>query len=165
MSEPEAEFVAFFAATWPRLFRTIYAVAGDRQLTEDALQTAFAQAWAKWPRVSAASDRVAYLRRMAVNAALSRHRRAASRRETSVPALPETAAPDDEWLDRDATWQAVRALPPRQRAVVVLRYYENLTEREIADVLGCHRGTVKSQASAALATLRATLGDAEGSRR
>ncbi|MGH3507316.1 MAG: sigma-70 family RNA polymerase sigma factor, partial [Nocardioidaceae bacterium] len=81
------------------------------------------------------------------------------------PVLPETPAPDEGVVDRDATWRAVRALPPRQRAVVVLRYYEGLSEREIADVLGCRPGTVKSQASAALATLRAALGEAEGSRR
>jgi len=165
MSDPETEFVAFFAATWPRLFRTTYAVAGDRELTEDALQTAFAQAWSQWSRVSAAEDRVAYVRRMAVNAALARHRRPASRRETTVSAVPETPTPADDRLGRDATWQAVRALPARQRAVVVLRYYEDLSEREIAQVLGCRPGTVKSQASAALATLRTTLGETEGSRR
>lgn len=167
MNDREDEFVAFFAASWPRLFRTVYAVAGDRQLTEDALQTAFAQAWSKWSRVSEADDRVAYVRRMAVNAALNRHRRASSRRETSVSAVPDSTAPppDDDWLARDATWQAVCALPPRQRAVVVLRYYESLSEREIAEVLGCRPGTVKSQAAAALATLRTTLGETEGSRR
>lgn len=164
MAEHEAEFVAFYAATWPRLFRTVYGVAGDRQLTEDALQTAFAQAWSRWSKISAADDRLAYLRRMAVNAALARHRRAATRRETSVPDVPDAPAAEGDWPERDATWQAVRALPPRQRAVVVLRYYEGLSEREIAEVLGCRPGTVKSQASAALATLRTTLA-AEGSRR
>jgi RNA polymerase sigma-70 factor (sigma-E family) len=164
VAEQEAEFVAFYAATWPRLFRTVYGVAGDRQLTEDALQTAYAQAWSRWSRVSAADDRIAYLRRMAINAALARHRKASSRRESSVPAVPDAPAPDDDRLERDATWQAVRALPPRQRAVVVLRYYEGLSEREIAEVLGCRPGTVKSQASAALATLRTTL-ETEGSRR
>ena len=78
MRGPEAEFAAFFTATWPRLFRTTYAVAGDRQRTEDALQTAFAQAWSRWSRVSGADDPVAYVRRMAVNAALARYRSAAS---------------------------------------------------------------------------------------
>ena len=165
MRGPEAEFAAFFTATWPRLFRTTYAVAGDRQRTEDALQTAFAQAWSRWSRVSGTDDPVAYVRRMAVNAALARHRSAASRREVSLPVVPETPAPDERVVDRDATGLAVRGLPPRQRAVVVLRYYEGLSEREIADVLGCRPGTVKSQASAALATLRAALGEAEGSRR
>jgi len=165
MGDRDAEFAAFFAASWPRLFRTTYAIAGDRQRTEDALQTAFAQAWASWPKVAAADDRIAYVRRMATNAALSRHRRSSSRRERVVAVLPENAqssreaqsSPEDAFLSNDETWQAVRALPPRQRAVVVLRYYEDLTEREIADVLGCRPGTVKSQASAALASLRARL--------
>ena len=165
MSGAESEFVAFYVATWPRLFRTTYAVAGDRQRTEDALQAAFAQAWSRWSRVSAAGDPVAYVRRMAVNAALARHRRAYSRRELSVPVLPETPTPEGSQVDRDATWGAILALPPRQRAVVVLRYYEDLSEREIASVLGCRPGTVKSQAAAALAALRDALGDAEGSRR
>jgi len=161
MDDREAEYAAFFAASWPRLFRTTYAIAGDRQLTEDALQTAFAQAWAAWPKVSAANDRLAYVRRMAINAALSRHRRASSRRESVVAVLPETEQPsrEDAFLSGDQTWQAVQELPPRQRAVVVLRYYEDLTEQEIAEVLGCRPGTVKSQASAALASLRSALGD------
>ena len=161
MEDRDADYAAFFAASWPRLFRTTYAIAGDRQRTEDALQTAFAQAWASWPKVAAANDRIAYVRRMAVNAALSRHRRASSRRETVVAVLPETVQPsgEDALLSGDETWQAVQGLPPRQRAVVVLRYYEDLSEREIADVLGCRPGTVKSQASAALASLRSRLGD------
>lgn len=161
MDDREAEFAAFFAASWPRLFRTTYAIAGDRQRTEDALQTAFAQAWSAWAKVAAADDRLAYVRRMAINAALSRHRKASSRREAVVAVLPETAQPsgEDALLTSDETWQAVRALAPRQRAVVVLRYYEDLSEQEIADVLGCRPGTVKSQASAALASLRDRLGD------
>jgi RNA polymerase sigma-70 factor (sigma-E family) len=161
MDDREAEYAAFFAASWARLFRTTYAVAGDRQLTEDALQTAFAHAWASWTKVAAADDRLAYVRRMAINAALSRHRRSSSRRERAVAVVPDAARPsgEDAFLSSDETWQAVQALPPRQRAVVVLRYYEDLTEQEIADVLGCRPGTVKSQASAALASLRGRLGD------
>ena len=164
MSERE-EFTAFYVASWARLFRTTYAVAGDRQRTEDALQVAFAQAWSRWSRVSAADDPTAYVRRMAINAALSGHRRAWTRRETTVPDVPDSPAPDAGLLEHHATWHAVSALPPRQRAVVVLRYYEGLSEREIADVLGCRPGTVKSQASAALASLRTALGENEGSRR
>jgi RNA polymerase sigma-70 factor (sigma-E family) len=157
----EAEYAAFYAATWPRLFRTTYAVAGDRQLTEDALQTAFAHAWSTWARVAAADDRLAYVRRMAINAALARHRKASSRRESVLAVLPDApqSSGEDAFLASDATWRAVLQLPPRQRAVVVLRYYEDLSEQEIADVLGCRPGTVKSQASAALASLRKRLGE------
>jgi RNA polymerase sigma-70 factor (sigma-E family) len=158
---PAPDFAQFYAATWPRLLRTTYAVAGDRQRAEDALQTAFAQAYASWGRVSRAQDPLAYVRKMAVNAALAQHRRAFTRRECGGEP-PERAVPpaDDAVLARDEVWLAVRALPPRQRAIVVLRYYEDLSERQIADVLRCRPGTVKSQAAAALASLRARLGEA-----
>lgn len=161
----EVEFSALFASAWPRLFRATYAVAGDRQLAEDALQSAFAKAWASWPKVAAAEDRLAYLRRMAINEALARHRRSWVRREVVTATPPDDQLPDptSALSGGAATWQAVTALPPRQRAVVVLRYYEDLTEREIADILGCRPGTVKSQAAAALATLRVRLADPEGS--
>jgi len=162
------DFASFYVAARPTLLRTTYAVTGDRQLAEDAVQVAFAKAYAWWPRVTRADDPTAYVRRIAINAALGHGRRAFFRRETSVDRLPERAAdPGLDALERDEVWRAVRALPPRQRAVVVLRYYEDLSERQIADTLGCRPGTVKSQASAALATLRARLSDnaPEGDRR
>ncbi len=155
----DAQFAEFFGATWPRLFRTTYAVAGDRLLAEDALQSAFAKAYTSWQRVQAAQHPEAYVRRMAVNEVLSTLRRPWFRAERSTgvpdeirhPALP---SPEGRTVDREAVWKAVTALPPRQRAVVVLRYYEDLSEAEIAEVLGCSRGTVKSTASSALANLR-----------
>jgi RNA polymerase sigma-70 factor (sigma-E family) len=157
----ERDFAEFYAATWPRLLRTTYVVAGDRQLAEDALQTAYAKAFAAWGRIARADDPVAYVRKMAVNASLAQHRKAFVRRELSVDLLPESAAApaEDALLERDEVWVAVRDLPPRQRAVVVLRYYEDLSEQQIAEALRCRPGTVKSQASAALATLRARLGE------
>lgn len=160
MSTPGPDFASFYAAAWPRLLRTAYAVAGDRQLAEDAVQVALATAYARWPRVRRTDDPLAYVRKVAVNAALAQHRKAHRRRETVVEALPERSAPvGSDPLERDAVLRAVRLLPPRQRAVVVLRYYEDLSERQIAEVLGCRPGTVKSQASAALATLRTVLAD------
>ena len=154
------DFATFYTATWSRLLRTTYAVAGDRQLAEDALQSGFAHAYASWHRVGAADDPVAYVRRIAVNAALGHRRKAFRRREIATDVVPDTTTgvSDTEGLGvRDELWTAVRALPPRQRAVVVLRYYEDLSEAQIAEVLGCRPGTVKSQASAALTTLRAAL--------
>jgi RNA polymerase sigma-70 factor (sigma-E family) len=158
MPDRDGEFAAFFATAWPRLFRATWLVAGDPHHAEDALQTAFVQAYAKWGRVSSARDPEAYVRRMAINAALTRHRKSSTRRETVVAGpvdeqtpVAESDAPDDE------VWQAVLGLPPRQRAIVVLRYYEDLSEAQIAEVLDCRPGTVKSQASAALGHLRSRL--------
>ena len=155
-STRDAEFADFFRATWPRLFRTTYGVAGDRLLAEDALQGAFAKAYASWERVRAADHPEAYVRRMAVNEVLGVVRRPWFRveRSTDGPEPPPLPSAEQRTVDRDALWRAVCALPPRQRAVVVLRYYEDLSEVEIADVLGCSRGTVKSNASSALAKLR-----------
>src|SRR3954469_24835858 len=162
------DFASFYVGARPTLLRSTYAVTGDRQLAEDAVQVAFAKVYASWSRVTRTDDPTAYVRRIAINAALGHGRRAFFRRETSVDRLPERAAdPGLDALERDEVWRAVGALPPRQRAVVVLRYYEDLSERQIADTLGCRPGTVKSQASAAIATLRARLSDnaPEGDRR
>lgn len=154
------EFDEFFRATWPRLFRTACAVAGDAASAEDALQAAYARAFASWRRVSAADHPEAYVRRIVVNEILGTRRRAWWKRERPTGDLPATAVPSSEaaYVERDRLWRAVLELPPRQRAVVVLRYYEDLSEEEIADTLGCSRGTVKSQASAALAKLRQHAG-------
>ena len=104
----------------------------------------------------------AYVRRMVLNEVLGGRRSGFRKRERPHSAVEPAGAvvsPERGVVERDAIWAAVRALPPRQRAVVVLRYYEDLSEIEIADALGCSRGTVKSQASAALASLRRTAPD------
>ena len=159
----EQEFGAFAAAAWPRLYRAVYAVARDSRDAEDAVQNALADAQRHWPRVQAAGDPMAYARRMALNALLAERRRAWWSREVAdagEAATRHTAPGDHAALTttRVTVLDALRALPPRQRAIVVLRYYDDLSEAQIADVLGCRPGTVKSQAAAALATLRRTLG-------
>jgi RNA polymerase sigma-70 factor (sigma-E family) len=152
------EYDDFYATMWPRLVRTAYAVSGDLGVAEDAAQTALAKAFRSWRRVSRADAPEAYVRRMTVNEVLNHHRRASSRRESARAVLPEVAlGPDDPLLVHDEVWRALLTLPPGQRAVLVLRYYEDLTEHEIADALGCRPGTVKSQASDALTSLRARL--------
>jgi RNA polymerase sigma-70 factor (sigma-E family) len=149
------DFASFYAAARPTLLRTTYAVTGDRQLAEDAVQVAFAQAYAAWWRVTRADDPTAYVRRIAINAALGHGRRAFFRRETSTDRLPDRPTdPGIDALERDEVWRAVQALPPRQRAVVVLRYYEQLDDDAIADLVGCSPATVRSHASRALKTLR-----------
>ena len=157
----DRDFTAFFDATWPRLYRTMLAIAGDPGTAEDALQSAFAKAYAVWSRVAAADRPEAYVRRMAVNELLSWRRTGWWRRERAHPEVePFGAVPSPEHgvVTRQSLWDAVQALPLRQRAVVVLRYYEDLSEAQIAEVLGCSRGTVKSQASDALANLRRVSG-------
>jgi RNA polymerase sigma-70 factor (sigma-E family) len=153
----DADFDDFFRATWPRLFRTAYAVAGDASSAEDALQAAYTKAYASWRRVRRAEHPEAYVRRIVVNEILGTRRRAWWQRERpheSVEPLGSVASPELGVVEHDAVWAAVLGLPPRQRAVIVLRYYEDLSEQQIADLLGCSSGTVKSQASAALASLR-----------
>ena len=156
MTVPEYDDV--YAALWPRLVRTAYAVCGDLGVAEDAVQTAFAKAFRSWRRISRMDAPEAYLRRMAVNEVLNDRRLARHRHEVTSAEPPEAPATGsgEPALGQDM-WQAVSALPPRQRAVLVLRYYEDLSEQQIALVLGCRPGTVKSQASAALATLRSRL--------
>ena len=156
MTVPEYDDV--YAALWPRLVRTAYAVSGDLGVAEDAVQTAFAKAYRSWRRISRLEAPEAYLRRMALNEVLNDRRRARRRHEiTSAepPDSPANVGPDP--LAHDEMWRAIMTLPPRQRAVLVLRYYEDLSEQQIADALGCRPGTVKSQASAAIAALRACL--------
>lgn len=155
--DDEQEYADLFAAQWPRLYRVARAVADDDGTAEDAVQAALARAYASWGRVRRADHPEAYLRRMVLNEVLGQRRKAWSRRERpqeSVDTRIVVADHEDAVTERDRTWAAVRALPPRQRAVIVLRYYEDLSEQQIAEALGCSRGTVKSQAAAALASLR-----------
>ncbi|HEX4471171.1 MAG TPA: SigE family RNA polymerase sigma factor [Nocardioides sp.] len=157
MARPQYDDV--YAALWPRLVRTAYAVSGDLGVAEDAVQTAFAKAYRSWGRISRLEAPEAYLRRMVVNEVLNDRRMARRRHEISSAEPPERASigAADPALPDDELWRAVTSLPPRQRAVLVLRYYEDLSEQQIAEVLGCRPGTVKSQASAALTSLRARL--------
>ena len=144
-----AEFDAFVVARSGSLLRTAYLLLGDEQRAEDLLQTALAKAWFAWSRID--WDPEAYVRRILVTTAASWWRRRWIV-ETPTAVLPDTAtrAPDDH----QDLWNALRHLPPRQRAVVVLRYLEDRSEAETARLLDCSTGTVKSQAAKALAKLR-----------
>jgi RNA polymerase sigma-70 factor (sigma-E family) len=156
----DADFSAYLAARQPALLRTAYLLTGDAHTAEDVVQTAFAKLYLAWDRIQRSESLDGYVRRIVVNEANSLWRRPWRRRERAAEVLPETPVSDvyDDGL-ADRVWQVVATLPPRQRAVVVLRYYEQLTEAEIAQALRITEGTVKSQASRALATLRAA-GDA-----
>jgi RNA polymerase sigma-70 factor (sigma-E family) len=149
-----SEFDAFVVARSPALLRTAYLLTHDRAAAEDLLQVALTRTWAAWGRVGA--DPVPYVRKVLVNVHTSAWRRR-WRGELPSAELPESTGPADttEAVDeRDVVWTALGRLPRRQRAVLVLRYFEDLTETQTAAVLGVSVGTVKSQASKALARLR-----------
>ena len=155
----EAEFDGFVAGAWARLFRTAYALTGDHQLAEDAVQAGCAKAYAHWPRIQRMAAPEAYVRRIVTNEIFSWWRRLSWRSERPTENLRETPAEGHEAAvtTSDEVWAALRLLPPRQRAVVVLRYYEDLSEKEIARVLSIKPGTVKSQCSAGMRRLRVLL--------
>ena len=154
-----ADFASYAEAAWPRLFRTAYALTGSRADAEDAVQTVLAKAYASWWRVGRADSIDAYVRRMLINHVTSLRRRPWRSHELTSDAPPDLPLPDpqDRLGDVDVVWRAIRALPPRQRAVVVLRYYDDLTEAQIAATLDIAPGTVKSQCSAAMRALRSAL--------
>ena len=147
-------FAEFVALRGQALQRTAFLLTNDWALAEDLVQTALARAYPRWNRIQS-DDPEAYLRRVLVNTWSSWWRRR-WRGEVPTETLPESAAPDAyASADRkDALRAALARLPKRQRAIVVLRYHEDLSETQVADALGISAGTVKSQASRALAKLR-----------
>jgi len=164
-SDDGEDFSAFAASRWPELVRLAFGLTGDRWAAEDIAQTALARAYVAWRRVSRADNPDAYLRRILVNASNRRFRR---RRVTERPGDPPEGVvegPADLVGERAALLAALRQLPPRQRAVVVLRYWDDMTDTQIAAALGCSAGTVRSQLSRALATLRASPVFGEGDER
>lgn len=150
----DAEFTEFMLGCWPRLVRLGYALTGDRGLAEDLAQTALAKAYASWPRVARAGDPDAYVRKIVVNSSRDgfRRRRVAELLTDSPPDVMACDVASHE--QRPALFAALMKLPAGQRAVVVLRYWLDLTETETAAAVGCSIGNVKSQASRALAKLR-----------
>ena len=152
-----AEFSEFAHSRWPALVRLGYGVTGDRDLAQDLAQTALANAYASWSRVRKADDPDAYLRRIVLNAHRGSFRkRRVSERLTESP--PDTLAPVPDPArqhgDRATVIAALGTLPRRQRQVLVLRYWLDLTEAQVAATLGCSVGNVKSQTSRALSRLR-----------
>lgn len=156
------EFAEFVRAALPGLLRYGHALAGNPHDAADLVQGVLERIGARWQTVvRRTGDPVAYARRAMANAHVSRWRR--TRRESLVAEPPEGKAvwQPDRFAD-EPLWQALRALPPRQRAVMVLRYYDDLSEEEIARTLGISRGTVKSQANKAMSALRTRMGVTEG---
>jgi RNA polymerase sigma-70 factor (sigma-E family) len=154
----QAGFEAFVAARRPALLRTAYLLTGSHADAEDLVQAALVKAVPHWRRIADRPE--PYLRQVLARESVSRWRRRRWR-ETARATLPERAADGPDLAQRETLRRALAALAPRQRAVVVLRYYEDLTERETAAVLGIAVGTVKSQAREALARLRELVPDLE----
>jgi len=154
-------FEEYAAGGWPSLYRYAYLLAGNHADAEDLAQQTLLKAYRSWSRVTASDSPTAYLRRTLTNTYLSQRRPKKRRLEVLTDEPLETGrTPIDGPEDHLTLWPHVKALPPRQRAVIVLRYYEDLTEPEIADVLDCSRGNVKSTAHRALKALRAAIGSA-----
>ena len=152
-----AEFSEFAHSRWPGLVRLGYAVTGDRDQAQDLAQTALANAYASWSRVRKADDPDAYLRRIVLNAHLGSFRkRRVTERLTGYPPdmLAPVPDPAGQHGDRATVIAALGTLPRRQREVLVLRYWLDLTEAQVAATLGCSVGNVKSQTSRALSRLR-----------
>ena len=155
------DFPEFVAARGTALQRAAYLMVGDTALAQDLVQEALTKTYVAWPRLRDVANAEAYTRKAISTTAISWFRRKGWNAERSTEHLPETASGDhaEDVATGAALWEALQALPPRQRVAVVLRFYEDLTEVQTAAAMGCAVGTVKSQVAAALAKLRARLGD------
>jgi RNA polymerase sigma-70 factor (sigma-E family) len=152
------EFHAYVQARQRALVRIAYLLTADHHEAEDLVQAALARTYVAWTRIRDEAAIDAYVRRTMVNIHTGWWRRAWRRRERSTDQVPEPPAESGPDIgDRDEVWVLVRSLPPRQRAVVVLRFYEDLSPAQVAATLGCSVGTVASQTNRALAALRARL--------
>ena len=158
----ESDFRAWVLARREPLRRSAYLMCGDWFLADDLVQEAVGRVYAVWPRVSVRGAPDSYARRVVVNLLVD-HRRRAWRREVPHDELPDRADPTAiDTSVRDDVMRALAEVPPRQRAVLVLRFWEDLSVEETASVMSCSTGNVKSQTSRGLANLRAALA-AQGS--
>ncbi len=155
----EAAFVEFAEAARGQLRRTAYLLCGDWEQASDHVQEGLIRVYVAWPRLTRAGREHAYARKAVVSAFLDHYRRRSS---TEVPAEPDGNVPSGQDVAesvalRAALMSALADLPPRQRACVVLRYFDDLSVADTAVILGCSEGTVKSTTSRALASLRSTF--------
>ena len=157
----EADFTDFVTHRAAALLRTAFLLCGgDRGAAEDLLQDVLERAYPKWRRIKGRPE--PYLRAALANAAANRWR-SRSRRVREVPLLDETPpawpGPEHRVVEEDRVVRALHALPPRMRAVLVLRFFDDMAEADVAKALRCSTGTVKSQTSRGLARLREVLDD------
>lgn len=156
MTQAHETFDQFVTSASPRLLRATYLMIGDLGAAEDLLQDVLEKMYVKWPRVS---DPSAYARQALAHAASSRWRRRTRRPGITLVEQHHRPVSDytDARADRDSLIRALAQLPRGQRAVLVLRYFDDQTEAATAAALGCSVGTVKSQSARAMRTLRALL--------
>jgi RNA polymerase sigma-70 factor (sigma-E family) len=159
----DEEFVAFYAARAAQLRNTAYLLCGDWHLAEDLTQVAFAKLYRAWPRVERHDVLDQYTRQVLVRTFLDERRRPWRRERPTPPedavldmTAPEVHSSEERELLRDA----LQTVPKRRRAVLILRFWADLSVEQVAAILGCTTGTVKSQTSRGLADLREALGDA-----
>jgi RNA polymerase sigma-70 factor (sigma-E family) len=159
-AQDEEDFRKLFMTRAPALRRTAYLLCGDWHLAEDLVQNAFSKLYVAWRRVRRADAVDAYLRRTLVRVYIDERRRPWARQWPSedVPEIEEVADPTD---DRLFLLEALERVPPRQRACLVLRFFEDYTVEATAKALGCRAGTVKSQTARGLHSLRKFLGRVE----
>ena len=153
----DADFTAYVRARQRHFVRFAYLLTGDPHSAEDLVQSAFAKVYRKWTSINGSPD--AYVRTAIINEHRSWWRRTWRHKEVTSSELVahrDPEAPADTHADGDL-WAQIATLPRQQRAVIVLRYYEDLTEAQTAAVLGCTVGTVKSHASRALTALRVQM--------
>jgi RNA polymerase sigma-70 factor (sigma-E family) len=156
-SDRTAEFVAYVSARRSHLRRTAYLLCGDWHAADDLVQTALLKLYLAWPRIRSAGAQDAYARRIVVRSHLDERRRPWRRESVGLDGFDHAAPESVSLEDTDELLTALAALPPRQRATVVLRYWCGLTVDEAARDLGCSDGTVKSQTARAIASLRSAL--------
>ncbi|MBV8932423.1 MAG: SigE family RNA polymerase sigma factor [Kutzneria sp.] len=158
----EQEFAEYFTARRDAVRRAAYLLCGDWHRADDLAQTAFVAVHRRWRKIRDRRALDAYVRRTVVRAVIDESRRP-WRRERFTDQVPEVAVADDigdSVATREALVDALRKVPPRQRAVLVLRFLEGLDVASSAKILRCTEGTVKSQTARGLESLRAQLGDA-----
>jgi RNA polymerase sigma-70 factor (sigma-E family) len=162
----EAEYVEYVSARMPMLYRAAYLLCGgDKDRADDVVQSTVTKLYQRWSQARRADNLDAYVHRMLVHAFVDEKRRPWSRVRlwswtAETAETGETAEPHETTVEsRSMLVAALRRLPPRQRAALVLRYLLDQPIEEVAEVLGCSPGTVKSQTSRGLATLRLLLGD------
>jgi RNA polymerase sigma-70 factor (sigma-E family) len=162
----DASFRAFVEGSWHRLLRTAYLLTGDHGTAEDLVQTALMRTYKHWGRIERGESPEAYVRRAMANITISawRRRRLVEHATADIPETAESADHQQDHAVRDELWRTVCAMPPRMRTVFVLRYFEDMSEAEVARTMGCAVGSVKSQIARGLARLRTEL-NAEGSTR